>query len=302
MLYDFVIIGGGPAGVSAAIYAARFRLKTLLITKQYGGYIINTHLIENYPGFPSLSGYELMEKFKEHIDAFDIKVTDGEVEDIEKKGDIFILNAGKERYEAKAVLLATGTVHRELNVPGEKEFTGRGVSYCATCDAAFFRDKVVCVVGGSDSAAKEALLLSEYCKKVYIIYRREKIRAEPINAERVEKNDKIEIINNTNIVEIKGDQAVSSVVFDNGREFPVEGVFVEIGHIPLSDLAKKVGAELDSDNEVIVDRIGRTNIPGFYSAGDVTNHPHKQVIIAAAMGVSSAIDAYDYIGKLDVQK
>jgi thioredoxin reductase (NADPH) len=208
--------------------------------------------------------------------------------------------------EARTVLLATGSKHRKLAVPGEEEFHGKGVSYCATCDAAFFRDKTVAVVGGSDSAAKEALLLSEHAKKVYIIYRREKIRAEPINAERVGNNKKIEVINNTNIVEIKGRQFVESVFLDapygGSKELKVDGVFIEIGYLPQNELAKGLGVKLDEKGEIIINRDSETNIPGVYAAGDVTANSFKQAVTAAAQGVIAAKSAYTYVMKQEVEE
>src|SRR3989338_9619394 len=273
--YDFVVIGGGSAGYPAAIYAARFGLKTIVITKERGGLLTTTHVVENYPGFIRLSGPELMQHMEDHVKDYDVPIVDDEVVDIGKEGDYFIVKARESQYKAKAVLLATGTERRKLNVPGEKEFYGKGVSYCATCDAPLFKGKVIGVVGGSDSAAKEALLLAEYGSKVYIIYRGEKIRPEPVNMTRVMNNRKIEIINNTNVKEIKGNKFVSHVVLDKPykgkKELPLDALFVEIGHIPLSELAKKVGVKLNEKGEIIIDRMARTSVPGIYAAGDVAS-------------------------------
>ncbi|MEM4755642.1 MAG: FAD-dependent oxidoreductase, partial [Candidatus Woesearchaeota archaeon] len=205
-IYDFIIIGGGASGYSAAIYAARYGMKTLVITKERGGLITTTHLVENWPGFAKISGQELMDKIEAHVKEYPVTIVDDYVTTAEKKGLVFLLTteSGKQ-YQGYALLLATGTKRRILNVPGEKEYYGKGVSYCATCDGPLFRNKRVGVVGGSDSAAKEALFLSEHAKEVYIIYRRQEIRAEPINKERVYSNPKITIIPNTNVVEICGD-------------------------------------------------------------------------------------------------
>jgi thioredoxin reductase (NADPH) len=299
-MYDLVIIGGGPAGLSAAIYAARFRLKTVVIAREVGGAIANTNLVENWPGFKSLSGFELMEHIKEHVKYLGVGIKQDEVSDIVKKGKKFLIEAKEGRYEGKTVLLATGKRHRKLGVPGEKEFYGKGVGYCAVCDAAFFKDKVVAVVGGSDSAAKEALLLGEYAKKVYIIHRSEGIRAEPITAERVDKNKKIETISNTNVVEIKGKGFVSSVVLDKphggSRELGLDGVFIKVGYEPQNELAKRLGVRLDDNGEIIVDCDSGTNIPGIYAAGDVTAGSFKQAITGAAQGVVAANSAYRYLG------
>lgn len=298
-MYDFVIIGGGPAGLSAAIYAARFKLKTVVIAKDVGGTIINTHLVENWPGFKSLSGFELMEHIRGHVEHLGVEVKQDEVTDIQRKGKNFPIKAKEGEYGTRTVLLATGTKYRKLGVPGEEEFHGRGVSYCAVCDAAFFKDRVVAVVGGSDSAAKEALLLSEYAKRVYIIYRGAKIRSEPINAERVDNNKRIEIISNTNVVKISGDGFVSSVALDRpykgSRDLTLDGIFIGVGYEPQNELAKGLGVELDERGEVIVDCGSATNIPGVYAAGDVTAGRFKQAIIGAAQGVVAANSAYMYL-------
>jgi thioredoxin reductase (NADPH) len=199
------------------------------------------------------------------------------------------------------VVIATGSERKKLGVPGEEEFAGRGVSYCATCDGPFYRDKIVSVIGGSDSAAKEALFLSQNVKKVYIIYRGEEIRAEPINKKRVEKNHKIEIIYKTNIVEIKGDNTVKSVIFDNGTEFEVDGVFIEVGSIPNSDLAKRIGVKTNEKDEIIINRKSETNIPGIFAAGDVADAPFKQAITGVAEGVVAAYSAFDYIKEINIE-
>ena len=297
-MYDFVIVGGGPAAMSAAVYAARFKMKTIVLAREIGGTIVNTHLIENWPGEKSLSGMELMQKLQEHVESLDVEIKQAEVKEIKQSGKNFLLETDEGKYEGKTILLATGTKHRKLGVPGEEEFSGRGVSYCAVCDGAFFADKVVAVVGGSDSAAKEALFLSEHAKKVYIIYRKEKIRAEPINGDRVDANKKIEIINNTNVLEIKGDKFVESVVLDTpykgNKDLKLDGVFIEIGYDPQNELAKGLGAKLDKGGEIISGKGSETSVPGVYSAGDVTSGSFKQAITAAAQGVIAANSAYTY--------
>ncbi len=297
--YDFIIIGGGSAGYPAAIYAARFGLKTLVITKERGGLLTTTHVVENYPGFIRLSGPELMQNIENHVKDYDVPIVDDEVMAIEKDGDYFIVKAAENQYRAKAIVLATGTERRKLNVPGEKEFYGKGVSYCATCDAPLFKGKVIGVAGGSDSAAKEALLLAEYGSKVYIIYRGDEIHPEPINMRRVEENEKIEIIPRTNVVEIKGDKFITHVVLDkphNGsKDFPLGGLFIEIGHLPNSALAKKLGVKLNQKGEIMIDRLSRTSVEGVYAAGDVADMEWKQAITGAAEGCVAAYSAYEYI-------
>ncbi len=296
--YDLVIIGGGPAGLSAAIYAARFRLKALILTREVGGAIVNTHLIENWPGYKAISGVELIERLREHVESLGIEIKQSEVVSLEKKNRGFLVKTEAGNFNSRTIIFATGTHHRKLNVPGEDEFYGRGVSYCAVCDGAFFRDKTVCVVGGSDSASKEALFLTEYAKKVYIIYRRDKIRAEPVNAERIEKNSKIEIITNSNVLSINGKDFVESVTLDRkykgSTTLAVDGVFVEIGNDPNTDLAEKLGVKTNSDG-VIADPRGGTSIEGFYAAGDVVSGTFRQAIVAAAQGVIAANSVFEYL-------
>lgn len=294
-MYDFIIIGGGPAGLGAAIYASRFGLKTLVLTKERYGLLATTHLVENYPSFKSISGAELMEKIDEHAQSFGAEIKDEEVIEVKKQNSTFKVKTHENEYSAKAILFATGTIKRKLDAKGEEKFMGKGVSYCATCDAAFFKDKVVGVVGGSDSAAKEALMLTEYAKKVYIIYRKQEIRAEPINKKRVEENKKIEIIPNTNVVEIKGDKVMKSVIFDNGKEFVLDGLFVEIGHMANTKLAGDIGVKLNENKEIIVNRNSETNVKGIYAAGDVINTEWKQAITAVSQGCTAAYYAYNLI-------
>jgi len=297
-IYDIIVLGGGPTAIGCAIYAARFALDVLVIGKVFGGLIATTHIVENYPGITSTSGQGLMEMFKEHMNSLRIPYISDEIRSVEKVNEHFILHSFFQKFKAKSVVFATGSERKKLGIPGEEEFTGRGVSYCATCDGPFYRDKEVCVIGGSDSAAKEALFLSQNVNKVYIIYRGEEIRAEPINKKRVEDNEKIEIIYKTNIAEIKGDNKVKSVIFDNGKEFEIDGVFIEVGSNPNSDLAKKIGIKTNEKDEIIINRKSETNIPGIFAAGDVADAPFKQAITGVAEGVIAAYSAFDYIKEI----
>jgi thioredoxin reductase (NADPH) len=301
MVYDLAIVGGGPAGLSAAIYAARYKMKSIVLAREFGGTVMKTPHMENWPGDRSVNGAELMDRMQRHAEAFGAEVRQTDVAKIKKKDKTFLLLTDSGEIEAKTVLLATGTRHRKLGVPGEEEFHGRGVSYCAVCDCAFFRGKTVAVVGGSDSAAIEALLLAEYAKKVYMIYRKDKIRAEPITAERVEKSQKIEVITNANVTKINGDQLVRSVTLDrphNGSaELKLDGVFVDIGYDPENGLAAQLGAKLDDEGGILIDREGRTSVPGVYAAGDVTSGSFKQAITAAAQGATAVNCAYNSLGK-----
>jgi thioredoxin reductase (NADPH) len=289
---DLIIVGAGPAGLSAAIYAARYKLNFTLFSKQFGGMITESDRVENWPGEKRIKGLDLVNKFKEHALNFGTEIIDERVEKVEKTDFGFKIN---NNYKSKTILIAQGTEKRKLNIKGEKEFLGRGVSYCATCDAAFFKDKVVAVVGGSDAALIAALLLSEYAKKVHIVYRREKFfRAEPVWIEKVENNKKIEPVFNSNIREIKGSDKIEKIVLDSGKELPVDGVFVEIGSIPNIELAKQLNLNLDKGH-IVVDKFQRTSLPGVFAAGDVTNNPLKQAITAAAEGAVAANSAYEQI-------
>jgi len=301
-IHDMIILGGGPTALGCAIYAARFAMDILVIGKVYGGLIASTHIVENYPAITSVSGPELMEMFRDHINSLNIQYISDEIRSIEKVDDHFVLKSYFGVFKALTVCLATGSERRKLGIPGEEEYTGRGVSYCATCDGPFFTDKVLAVIGGSDSAAKEALFLAKHAKKVYIIYRREEIRAEPINKKRVYENKKIEIINNTNIVEIKGDErGVKAVIFDNDQNFEVDGVFIEIGSDPNSELAKRNGANTNDKGEIIINRKSETNIPGIYAAGDVADSPFKQAITGVSEGVIAAYAAFDYLKNIKIE-
>ncbi|MFW9771667.1 MAG: NAD(P)/FAD-dependent oxidoreductase [Promethearchaeota archaeon] len=300
-VYDIIILGGGPTAIACAIYAARFALDVLIIGKVFGGLIATTHLVENYPGITSTSGQGLMDMFKDHMNSLNIPYISDEIRSIEKADDYFILYSFFQKFKAYSICIATGSERRKLGIPGEEGFAGRGVSYCATCDGPFYKDKTVCVIGGSDSAAKEALFLAQNVKKVYIIYRGDDIRAEPINKKRVLENEKIEIIYKTNVIEIKGENNVHSVVFDNGKELNVDGVFIEIGSIPNSDLAKRMGIITNDNGEILINRKSETNIPGVYAAGDVANAPFKQAITGVAEGVIAAYSAFEYLKDIKVE-
>ncbi|MBD3164662.1 thioredoxin-disulfide reductase [Candidatus Woesearchaeota archaeon] len=303
-MYDTIIIGAGVAGLGAAIYSGRFEMKTLLISENIGGTIMNTNEVANYPGFNLISGIDLVDKLQNHVKDYKVDIENKKVDKVEKTPSIFKVKAQDKTFESKTVIFATGTEWRKLNVPGEKEFSGKGVHYCALCDGSFYKDKAVAVVGGSDSAAKDALLLTQYAKKVYIIYRKEKIRAEPITKAKVDGNEKIEVINNTNVTEIRGEKFVNKLILDNeynnSKEFPIDAVFIDIGHIPISDLAKGTGVELDEKGEVKLDRRGFTNIEGAFAAGDVTNTRFKQAITGVAEGVTAAYNAYNHVDKGNV--
>lgn len=307
--YDFVVIGAGVSGLAAGMYGARLGLKTLVLGTTHGselpvgGVITTTDTVENYPGFIKLTGTELAEKIEAHAKSYDlVEIKEEKVESVDKKGKEFVIKTKKAEYVGKTILFATGTKWRKLDVPGAKEFENKGVNFCALCDGPLFKNKITAVIGGSDSAAKDALVLAEPAKKVYIIYRGEQIHPEPVNMERIKANKKIEIVNNANVMEIKGGQFVESIILDkeiNGnRELKLDGVFVAIGHIALSDLAKGLGVKLNKSGEIVINhKTSETNIPGVYSAGDVADKPFKQAITGVAEGCTAAYSAFEYIGK-----
>ncbi|MBS3795079.1 MAG: FAD-dependent oxidoreductase [Candidatus Thorarchaeota archaeon] len=301
-MYEFAIIGSGVTGYGAAMYGARLEMRTVVVGDEEGGTITLTDEVSNYPGFIELTGTELAEKLKEHALDYPVHLESGRVIDLFRCDEgCFYLVTESRTYLSRTVLIATGMEDRELDVPGHDEFRNRGVSYCALCDGPIFRDKAVAVVGGSDSAAKEALLLTKYCSKVYIIYRGDKIRPEPINAERVEKSDKIEVITNTNVTEILGDRSVSGVKLDNpyngSDTLKVDGVFIAIGGIPNSELAKKIGVKVNDKDEIIINRKSKTNVEAVFAAGDVVDTEFKQAITGVAEGVHAAYQAYRYVNE-----
>ena len=302
-VFDIAIIGSGVVGYGTAVYAGRFNMKTAVIGDTPGGVITTTDVVENYPGFIRLTGIELAEELKKHALDYNPEMITDKVVDIQKmESGLFesTTSEGK-KVRSKTLVFATGTKWKKLGIPGEAEYANKGVHYCALCDGAFYKEKIVAVIGGSDSAAKDALVMTQWAKKVYIIYRGEKIRAEPVNYDRVMANKKIEIIYDINVKEIKGEKFVNRVVLDkpyNGStDFKVDAIFVAIGHIALSELAVKLGVKVDAKGEIITDRDAKTNVPGIYAAGDVTNIRFKQAITGVADGVQAAYSAYEYINE-----
>ncbi len=301
-IYDVVIIGGGVSGFGAAIYAGRFFMKVAIITERRGGTIALTDNVENYPGFKQVTGLELVNKIEEHMKSYKVKTLEGKVKEIMRCGKhCFRILVNKRYITTKTIVFATGTEVKKLGVQGEEKYKGLGVHYCAICDGPLYKNKVVAVVGGSDSAAKEALFLTEYAKKVYIIYRGGKIRAEPINYRRLYKNKKIEVITKTEVKEIRGNGSVSSVIlskpYKKSIELDVNALFIEIGHTPLSELARKIGVKLNDKDEIIIDKFSQTNVEGVFAAGDVTDTKFKQAITGVAQGVTAVYYAYHYVNE-----
>lgn len=293
-MYDVIILGGGPAGLSASIYAKRFGLSTLLIEKVgIGGQASLTDLIENYPGFPEgISGAELVNKMEEQAKKFGVEFLIDEVLDINFEDEIKKVNTNTANFESKGVIIATGANPKKLDVPGEKEFTGKGVSYCAVCDAFFYKNKDVLVVGGGDSAISEALYLTTFANNVYVVHRRDKLRAAYYLQDRALKNQKIKFIFNSVLKEIKGDKRVNKVSIQNIKEdklyeLDVSGVFIYVGLIPNSELFKNK-LEFDENGFIITDDDMRTNKKFVYAAGDVRKKSLRQIVTACADGAIAA--------------
>lgn len=296
---DVIILGGGAAGLGAALYSARFSLDTICVTKEIGGTGNIAHKVDNWIGEPGISGMDLMEKFAKHVKEYKVPLIVDTVKEINQIDGGFEVVCEKETYQGRTVIFSLGMKHRELGIPGEKEFSGKGVHYCYTCDGPLYKDSTVAVVGGSDSAALGAIFMRDYAKKVYVIHRGDKLRAEPISAKQVYEDDKIEVIHNANVIEVVGDKMVTKVKLDTGKELDLDGLFIEIGHIPLNEIAGKVGVKLDTKGFIEVNREQATNVEGFFAAGDITNATSlKQFITSAAEGSIAAQGAYHYLTRL----
>jgi len=299
--WDLIIVGGGPAGLTAGIYGARSGLKTLILEEKLpGGQIADSPLIENYPGFPSISGRELVNKMVKHCEKFNVEIHELEgVTELSLKGEMKTVKTVRSSYTSPAVIIATGAHPRKLGVPGESDFLGRGVSYCAVCDGAFFKGRRVLVVGGGNSAAVTALYLTGLASKVTLVHRRDRLRAEEALFRDLQEKG-VEFIWNSQVVEIRGENLVKSVVVRNNKtgetiEVEVDGVFVQVGEVPNSQIAQKAGVQVDEGGYIVVDQRQRTNISGVFAAGDVTTCPVKQVGTAVGQGIIAASEAYGYV-------
>lgn len=304
-IYDLVIIGSGPAGMTAAIYAKRAMLDCILLEKEYlpGGQVIKTYEVDNYPGIPKTNGMELSSKFSEHANELGVERMTAEVRNIKADGEIKEIEVGNgETLQTKTIILATGAVHRTLSVPGEERFTGMGVSYCATCDGAFFRDKVTAVVGGGDVALEDAVFLSRMCKKVYLIHRRDEFRGAKILQDQVQKSENIEILWDTVVTEIIGENTVEKISIQNvhnhvDNTLEVDGVFVAVGTKPASDLLKGQ-IEMDEQGYILAAEDGVTSIPGIFAGGDGRAKKLRQVVTAVADGANCVQSVERYLQKM----
>ena len=293
LIYDVVIIGSGPAGMAAGIYAKRAGLGVVILEKTgiSGGQVLSTYEVDNYPGLPMSNGFDLSEKFREHAEHLGVEIKAVTVERIEDRGDTKVLYTGDETYETRTVILATGADHAKLGVPGEEELTGMGVSYCATCDGAFFRGRTVAVVGGGDVAVEDAIFLARGCEKVYLIHRRDELRAAKILQDALMKLPNVEILWNCELKEIQGeDQVENLLVYNNKTQqtepLSVAGVFIAVGNVPNTVLAKGLVA-MDEKGYIIADETCETSVPGVFAAGDVRTKQLRQIITAAADGANA---------------
>ncbi len=303
-IYDLIIIGAGPAGITASVYAARKKLNFLVISLDIGGQTAWSGEIENYTGYQFITGPDLTQKFEEHLRKYGIALKENEeVLEIAKSGEIISVNTNKGNYQSRTVIIASGKKSRELGVPGEKEFKNHGLTYCATCDGPLFSGKVVAVIGGGNSALDAALQLTKIAKHIYIINITEQLAGDQIMLEKIKQAENVTILNSHQITAISGDRFVRAIKIknkDGQKELAVEGVFVEIGLIPNSSFAKNV--EKNTKNEINIDLANQTNIPGVFAAGDVSNVLEKQIIIAAGEGSKAALSAFRYLARKNFGK
>ena len=300
-MYDIIIIGSGPAGLSAAIYAQRACLDTIVIEKNgiSGGQVLNTWEVDNYPGFPGVTGFELSRQFREHANKLGARVVQDEVVQVELSGNVKKVVCEEETYEARCVILASGAHHRTLEVPGEEELRGAGVSYCATCDGAFFRGRTVAVVGGGDAALEDAIFLARMCEKVYIVHRRDKLRGAKRLQERLHALGNIEFVWNSETAAIEGNGQVEALRLrqtqtGEERRLDVDGVFIAVGIAPESELYAGQ-LELDEQGYIRADESGQTSVPGVFAAGDVRTKALRQILTAASDGANCVASAERYL-------
>ena len=306
MIYDVIIVGSGPAGLAAAIYAQRAKLSTLVLEKEYmsGGQVVNTYEVDNYPGLPGINGFEMGMKFREHAEKLGAQFVTTEVTNIEleEEGNIKVIYTDSEEYRARTVVLAMGARHRQLRVPGEQELTGMGVSYCATCDGAFFKGRTVAVVGGGDVAVEDALFLARVCAKVYLIHRRDELRAAAVLQEALKKCENVEFIWNSEVQEIAGEDHVDCLKLINNKEkteriLDVDGVFIAVGTIPNTGNVTNL-LHLDKNNYIVASEDGKTEIPGIFAAGDLRTKQLRQIVTAVSDGANAITSVQEYLNTL----
>ncbi len=300
-IYDLIIIGSGPAGLAAAIYAQRAKLDTLVLEKEYisGGQVVNTYEVDNYPGLPGISGFELGVKFREHADSLGAEFVTAEVRDIIIEETVKKVVTDEETYSAKSLILAMGAVHRELGVPGEKELAGMGVSYCATCDGAFFKGRTVAVIGGGDVAVEDAIFLARGCEKVYLIHRRDSLRAAKSLQEKLFAYENVEVLWDSVVTKIAGEDHVERIKLENTKTgektvMDMDGVFVAVGIQPSSEIVKAQIA-VDEGGYVQAGEDCVTNVKGIFAAGDIRKKPLRQIVTAIADGANAVTSVQEYL-------
>lgn len=300
---QLIILGSGPAGLAAAIYAKRAELDVLVIEKNFvsGGQVLNTYEVDNYPGLPGMNGFDMGMKFREHADGLQVPFASDEITAIEKTEDGYVLTGGEDTYEAKALIVATGATHRKLGLDREEELTGRGVSYCATCDGAFFRGKDTVVVGGGDVAVEDAIFLARLCRKVYVVHRRDELRAAKSLQARLLSLDNVEMVWDSVAKELTGDDMVDGLVVTNvktgeERRLEVDGVFVAVGILPNTELTKGL-ADHDAGGYLVAGEDGITSAPGLFAAGDLRTKPLRQIVTAVSDGANCVTSVERYLEK-----
>lgn len=303
-MYDLIIIGSGPAGLSAAVYAKRAGLNTVVLEKDpmSGGQVLTTYEVDNYLGMPGINGFDMGMQFRAHADKLGVEFKETEVTGIEDLGSSKLVKTEIGDMETKAVLVATGARHAHLQVPGEEELSGMGVSYCATCDGAFFRNKTVAVVGGGDVALEDAIYLARFCSKVYLIHRRDELRGARVLQEELAALPNVEVLYSHTVSEIQGEEQVEGLLLKDvksGEEkvLPVNGIFIAVGIHPVSELLKGM-AEQDEQGYVLAGEDGKTSVEGIYVAGDIRKKPLRQIITAVADGANAAVSAGQYINRI----
>lgn len=296
-MVDIIIVGSGPAGMSAAVYGKRAGLSVLVIEKVYygTGQVAESSHVDNYLGIPGINGYELGEKFRSHAEGLGVEFKDGEVIRFEKAADRWYVHLKNgETLESKTVVYAAGAAHRHLGVPGEEEFSGKGVSYCATCDGAFFKGKDVAVVGGGNTAMDDAIYLADICNKVYLVHRRDVFRGDATTLTKLKETENIELVVPAKVQEVKGGQVVTALQLEDGRSLEVSGVFVAVGMQPATSMLQGI-VLMDDNGYIIADETGKTSAAGFFAAGDVRTKELRQIITAVADGANAATSAERYI-------
>lgn len=298
-MYDTIIIGSGPAGLTAGIYASRRQMKTLIIGKMIGGQMAWAHTIENYPGFKSISNFELISKMEEQVKSLGVEIKSDEVIAVKKYQGSFVVETTKGKFQGKTIIIAMGLSPAKLNLANEKEFTGKGISYCANCDGPLYKNKIVAIVGGGNAALDAAEVLSKIAKKVYLVHRKNHFRGFEILADKIKNNPNIIKMMESEITQIIGKEKLEEIIIANinskeEQMIKVDGLFIEIGHIADTALAADL-VKRDEKNQIIIDEKCQTDLPGLFAAGDVTSRGYKQIVIACGQGAIAALSAYKYL-------